>query len=119
MKLPSRATWVVTMLLLFGCALEGAPFPSSFRITGPGQFEFIARGNWINPANMTAGETERLAWLSGYISDHQICRSGYTIVERTPERSTEPPRCKRGPPRVNRDDQLTGSVKYLARCKSN
>ena len=59
MKSPSRAAWVVTMLLLFGCALEGAPFPSSFRITGPGQFEFIARGNWINPANTTAGETER------------------------------------------------------------
>jgi hypothetical protein len=39
------------MLLLSGCAPEGAPFPSSFEITGPGQFQFVARGNWFYPAN--------------------------------------------------------------------
>jgi hypothetical protein len=116
MKSPSRAAWVVTMLLLFGCALEGAPFPSSFRITGPGQFEFIARGNWINPANTTAGEAERLAWLSGYISDHQICPSGYTIVERTPQLLTQSPRIRRKGS-VIRDDQPTEAVKYVGRCE--
>ena len=41
----------LTMLLLSGCAPAGAPFPSSFKITGPGQFEFVASGNWIYPAN--------------------------------------------------------------------
>jgi hypothetical protein len=94
-------------MLLSGCALEGAPFPSSFKMTGPAQFEFVARGNWIYPANTTAGETERLTWLRGYVSEHHICPSGYTIVEGTPERATEPPRLgKRGSPRVIRDNQL-------------
>src|SRR5215510_14741055 len=111
MKSTLGSMWVTTMLLLSGCAPAGAPIPSSVKVTGPGQFEFIARGNWINPANTAAGETERLAWLSGYISDHQICPSGYTIVERTPERSAESPRSKRGPPSANWNEQLTGSIK--------
>jgi hypothetical protein len=118
MKSTLRSMWVMTMLLASGCAPAGAPFPSSFKVTGPGQFEFIARGNWINPANTAAGETERLAWLSGYISDHQICPSGYTILERTLESSTGSPRAKKGPPRANRDNELTGSVKYLGHCES-
>ena len=109
---------VMTVLLLSGCALEGAPFPSSFKVTGAGQFEFVARGNWIYPANTTEGETERLSWLHGYISEHHICPSGYTIVERAPERSTGPPRLgRKGSPRVSLSDQLTGSVKYVGRCE--
>jgi hypothetical protein len=81
-----RLISALTMLFLCRCALEGAPFPSSFTITGPGQFEFVATGNWIYPANTEAGEAERLTWLRGYISEHQICPGGYTIVERTPTR---------------------------------
>jgi hypothetical protein len=50
-KSVSRSVWAMTMLLLSACALEGAPFPSSFTLTGPGQFEFVASGNWIYPAN--------------------------------------------------------------------
>jgi len=105
------------MLLVSECAPAGAPIPSSFKVTGPGQFEFVARGNWINPANTPAGETERLAWLSGYISDHQICPFGYEIIERTAELPSESFRSKRGLPGGNRDYQLTDSVKYVGRCK--
>src|SRR5262249_131421 len=108
-----RVIWAMTILLPCGCALDGAPFPSFFKMTGPGQFEFVARGNWIYPANTTAGETERLTWLRGYVSEHHICPAGYTIIKRTRERATEPPGARRwGPPSDSRNDQLTGSVKY-------
>jgi hypothetical protein len=120
MKPASRAMWAMTILLLSGCDLEGAPFPSSVKMTGPGQFEFVARGNWLHPANTTEGEAERMAWLAGYISEHHICPSEFTIVERTPKRSTGPPRLGRmGPLSASRDGQLTGSVKYVGRCESS
>jgi hypothetical protein len=70
MKSALPPMWATTMLLLSDCAPEGAPFPSSFTITGPGQFEFVASGNRIYPANTTAGEAERMTWLRGYISEH-------------------------------------------------
>ena len=100
----------LTMLLLSGCAPEGAPFPSSFKITGPGQFEFVASGNWFYPTNTTAGEVERMTWLSGYISEHQICPAGYSIIERTPQPRTESPR-------AGRDEQSIRSIRYLGRCE--
>jgi hypothetical protein len=79
-----RVIWAMTILLPCGCALDGAPFPSSFKITGPGQFEFVASGNWLYPAHTAAGEADRMMWLKSYISEHQTCPSGYTIVERMP-----------------------------------
>jgi hypothetical protein len=103
--------WMVTSLLLSGCAPEGAPFPSSFKITGPGQFEFVASGNWVYPANTTAGEAERMSWLDEYISKHQICPFGYTIVERTPKGAS-------GSARSSIVEQLLGSIRYVGRCKS-
>ena len=113
-----RVISAMTILLPCGCALEGAPFPSSFKMTGPGQFEFVARGNWIYPADMSEGEAERMAWLTGYISEHHICPFGYTIVERTPERSTGPPKLgRKGSPRASPTDPVTGSVKYVGRCE--
>ena len=118
MSSTSRPIWVMTLLLLSGCPLEGAPFSSSFKITGPGQFEFVARGNWIYPADTAEGETERLTWLRGYIFEHQICLSEFTIVERTPEPSTESPRLgRKGARRASQTGQLTGSVKYVGRCE--
>jgi hypothetical protein len=120
MKSALRLIWTLTMILLSGCAPEGAPFPSSFKVTGPGQFEFVARGNWVYPANTASGEAERLTWLRGYISEHQICPSEFTIVERTPERSTESSRLgRKGSPKVITDNQLIGSVKYVGRCESS
>src|SRR6516225_2982819 len=98
MKSASLLITGLTMLLLCGCALEGAPFPSSFNITGPGQFEFDAGGNWFYPANTATGEAERMLWLRGYISRHQICPAGYKIIERTPQPLT-------GSPRASRDEQ--------------
>ena len=105
MKSALRLIWTLTMLLLSGCAPEGAPFPSSFEITGPGQFEFVARGR-----NTAAAEAERMLWLRGYISQHQICPAGYRIIERTPQPLT-------GSPKVSRDEQLTRSIKYVGRCE--
>jgi len=116
-RLALRVISAMTTLLPCGCALEGAPFPSSFKMTGPGQFEFVARGNWIYSANTPEGETERLTWLKGYVSEHHICPSGSTIVERTAERATESQRSRRRPPSASRNDQLTGSVKYVGRCE--
>src|SRR5205823_3504714 len=104
--------WAMTILLLCGFTPEGAPFPSSFRMSGPGQFVFVARGNWVFPANTTAGETERLTWLKGYISERHICPLGYTIVERTAERPIESPKSRWGLPRPSRDEQFTGSIRY-------
>jgi hypothetical protein len=105
-----RLIWTLTMVLLSECAPEGAPFLSSFNITGPGQFEFVARGNRFYPANTAAGETERMWWLRGYISQHQICPAGYRIIERTPQPLT-------GSPRASRDEQSTRSIKYVGRCE--
>jgi hypothetical protein len=114
----SLMIWTMMVLLPDGCALDGAPFPSSFKMTNAGQFEFIARGNWTFPANTTAGETERLSWLGGYVSEHHICPSKYTIVKRTQERATESPGVRHwGRPIFFWNDQVTGSVKYVGRCE--
>jgi hypothetical protein len=100
MKSALRLIWTLTIILLSGCAPEGAPFPSSFKVTGPGQFEFVARGNWVYPANTASGEAERMLWLRGHISQHQICVAGYRIIERTPQPRT-------GSRRASRDKQLS------------
>ena len=110
MKSALRPISALSMMLLSGCALEGAPFPSSFKITGPGQFEFVASGNWLYPANTAAGEAERMMWLNSYISKHQTCPSGYTIVERMPQPLS-------GSPRASRDNQSTRSIIYVGRCE--
>jgi hypothetical protein len=107
----------MTIFLPCGCAIEGASFPPPLKMTGPEQFEFVARGNWIYPANIAEGEAERLTWLRGYISEHHICPFGFTIVERTPERRKALPELgPRTPASANRNYKLTGSVKYVGRC---
>ena len=111
MKSVLRPVWGITMLLLSACSLEGAPFPSSFTMTGPEQFEFVATGNWIYPANTVAGEAERLTWLRGYISEHQICPAGYKIVERTPKWLKESAR-------ASSEEQMMRSITYVGRCES-
>jgi hypothetical protein len=98
------------MLSLAMCAPEGALFPSSFTIKGPGQFEFVASGTWIYPANTAAGEAARLTWLRAYLSQHQICSAGYRIIERTPQPLT-------GSPKASLDAQSIRSFKYLGLCE--
>jgi hypothetical protein len=106
MRVALRVIWAMTILLPCGCVLDGAPFPSFFKITGPGQFEFVASGNWLYPAKTAAGEAERMVWLKSYISEHQTWPSGYTIVERMPQPLS-------GSPRASRDDQLIRSIRYV------
>jgi hypothetical protein len=79
-----------------------------------GAIEFVARGNWVYPANTTAGGRVRLTLLRGpFLSATFVPQDIRSLSART-----EPPGlgCK-GPPRASRNDRLTGSVKYVGRCE--
>jgi hypothetical protein len=77
---------LASVVLFCGCMFETwAPFPSSFAMIGPDQFEFIAGGNVNYPANTKSSEKGRLAWLNYYLEQNRVCPFGYEIVERKPE----------------------------------
>src|ERR1700687_2849324 len=98
--------------VLFGCApVTGAPFPSTFQMIGPNQFQFIAGGNDDYPANTRTGEQGRIAWLSSYLTQNGFCANGYEIIQRIPEGLVAS--AKRGV-----EDQRYRSITYVLGCKS-
>lgn len=54
------------------------PFPSKT----PKQFKFIATSNFWNPYGDGDGENKRMEWLQMWLNDNDLCKNGYTIIER-------------------------------------
>ena len=107
-----RAGLIACLAPASACAIKtGLPFPSSFTMTDPDHFQFVAHGTWDFPANTARGEQARLDGLDAYLAGQHTCSAGYEITHREKEHVVMSPK-------HNVEDQQLLSITYLGRCKA-
>lgn len=73
---------VLIGLLLSGCQLDRDPL-TSFEISSPSSFKYLARADPIYPEGSEEAESIRIGWLETYLDDNNLCQTGYHVQNRS------------------------------------
>ena len=85
-KLKKLFISAISLFVLFGCAgidrtkvTQLQPYKSN---DGQQYFNYLAYAGSTYPTNTKEAEDQRMAWLETWLSENNLCKSGFSITER-------------------------------------